>query len=323
MPPSIAGAQLAQVAPTAEELAQAKQILKAANSKEIRSKMQSMTNWLAAHPDGNHDATDARGEKRKGYLETWLVHNLRCKGKTKTASTTKIESNEKQDFLDEEWMSMEQMDDKFGKIKAARLRASGKLDVQPCSITGEDTEEMREYSIPKKWRRFLNVDGNKAEIHVTGEAGEDDLRLLQDVKKPGEGTGTGSNEPMVKVEPLSKAELAEREYQEFLSKVPSHLRSFQEMDAESRGLMAHLKSRKWSADIQEALKKHQSRLVKLIAMLARACEEPVAKTEHKQLCAAMKLVRTSQNELCKEGQCFGWTNPAAKRRKKSGLNFTE
>ena len=167
--------------------------------------------------------------------------------------------------------------------------------------------------------RRVAGDASSFVVAATGDAGDSDIKLLDSAsahgnqaeqKRPEEG------EPYVEIKKeLCKQELEYNEFKEFCSQVCVQLRCYQDFDLVSRQLMCHLSSRKFSEHLQDALRKHQHRLSKLITLLAKCCQEEVHVSEWKKLTSAMKVIKASQNELISAGASFGYIPSPPKRRK--------
>ena len=75
-------------------------------------------------------------------------------------------------------------------------------------------------------RRHLNNDVNSAKVDASGEATEEDLKLLMGIEDPAQ--PAPNIEP--KKEKLTAQELEQQEYTTFKENVPAHLRKFQDYD---------------------------------------------------------------------------------------------
>ena len=118
MPPTISG-DLKNVGPSAEELAAAKKILSAANEKEKRAKMASMSAFLSKNPDPN--ISESRGEARQRWLLQFLILQMRAKGGQKKHSSRQEGINEKKKVRDHFWWSREKMVMMLGQNKVMFL----------------------------------------------------------------------------------------------------------------------------------------------------------------------------------------------------------
>ena len=329
MPASLPNADLKTLGPTKDEVAEAKALLKSFNPKEHRSKMASMTAWLSnpANAQPDEEALKSRGDDRKRFLEAWLIHQMRNSKAKKTMLNSKVTADSKTNYNDEVWMNAEMMDDKFGKKKGSKMRSAKVLEVRPCPFTGSEDDDMIEYQINWKWVRKLVSEGNTASVNTEGEATEDDLKILESPQKdPSEEDAKKeqeANKP-IKQEKLSKQEQDFADFQQFKAALPTHLRKFQDYDLETRQLMSFLKEKKYTGELQEMLKRQQTRLAKVIALLAKGLQEEVSVVEWRKLSAAMKVLRHSQNEAVQGGVGFGYKPEGdRKRRKKAQGNFVE
>lgn len=316
MPAALAPLNLSLVEPTKEEIAEARKILKEASGKDVRSKMATMSAWLqTGGKKDNEHVKSTRGDERKKYLENFLVHTMRSKAKVKSTTNAKTISQTEQNFDDEEWLCAEQLEVKFGARKAAILKTMLK-ETQPCSLTGDNSEDMKEYKVTSAWKRKLHDSSTIFGLSSAGEATEDDMKLMDDLSAQSSGLGSGNAPPQiqVKTEPKTKAELEEQAFKELQQNIAVHLRRFQDYDLEVRQLSKFLLTVKFSESLIEGLKQHQVRLTKMMTMLAKACEHDVDRQSFKKLTSAMKLVRTNQCELVAAGQRQGF-KPTGKKRK--------
>ena len=85
MPPALGFADLKSFGPSKQELEAAKKLLASADSKFLKSKMQSMSQWLQKHPDTV--VTSSRGQQRQQYLEMFVCHQLKAKMHCRKQST--------------------------------------------------------------------------------------------------------------------------------------------------------------------------------------------------------------------------------------------
>ena len=75
MPAPIPPASLKQVAPTQEEVDEARKLISGFKPNEQRSKMGSIVAWLKGNPDGNEGVLDSRKDFQTGllYINRWGV----------------------------------------------------------------------------------------------------------------------------------------------------------------------------------------------------------------------------------------------------------
>ena len=153
MPATIPHVRLAGVGPSAQEVAEAKQMIKNFSPKEARSKMASMVAWLQANGTDNQEVKESRGNDRQRYLSHFLVHCMRSKNAKKGATNSRVVSTENQKNHDTEFVGLEELKTKMGETKAMKLVKGNKLETRPCKCSGEDTEGMREYRLTNDWER--------------------------------------------------------------------------------------------------------------------------------------------------------------------------
>ena len=97
MPAKLPGVSLKGLAPTEEELAQARCIIAKASAKERRAKEGSMMHFLKQN--GGHEGP-LTGPARADYLVRFLTHQMRAKCVTRTLDTSReVEHKDKKGTL--------------------------------------------------------------------------------------------------------------------------------------------------------------------------------------------------------------------------------
>ena len=323
---ALAGIDLDTVKPTAEELKQARDDLAKLNTKEARSKMACMSAWLAKHPCS---AASSRGQQRQDYLATYLVHQLRNskavnkKHVTHTEDTTRFKAN------DINWWSEEQMDKEIGPIKAAALRSSGKLDTQPCSVTGSNDEKLIEYGVPVCWQRLLDESRKGMQVSGTSDATQDDIAHLVDMRQTADAAAGPPQPPddpsdqVIKKEKLTDEEALTIEFNAFMLDIKNQLRSFQDMEIHSRQLLVHLMKCKYTEALQIDVKKHVTRLSQICKILSRGCVDTMKVPEFPKLKKAMQEVSKTHKEMQLHATRFGFEMPGASSRTRRVRRRTE
>ena len=329
MPASLASADLKNLVPTKEEIAEARKIL-ATGNKATRSRMQSMRQWMEKNPDS--EVSDSKGQDRRGYLEAFIVHQLRQKDASKRAEH--IQSASHQDAREKkfEWLSMKQMIDRHGEVKAKGWMNSAKINKRADPITGSQEIDSAEWECPRDSSTIRDMELNEFGVKSSGEANEADIKLLQDMSfasNPGHGDqfagGSSSGqqvgdaaEPLVHVkqEVMTAKELEEKAYQMFLTSVVDRLREFQDMQVSNAALLFGLKGQPFSEALQSAVNTHGNRIQSLVKMLLRAQTDKVAKGAWQKLDSAMRQVRAMQETMEAHARKFGVSLPAKKKQPK-------
>ena len=200
MPKSLGAAALGELAPTAEELHAARQVLAGASDKVLRAKMAAMSSWLKSNPD--EVVKDSRGSDRRAYLEKFLVRQLRAKALEKNTTSSKTHVSSDASFKGVLWMAQEEMDDTIGPRKGKLWRESEKLPWAPCPVTGSTDDLLKVWGIPRNWQRMTEEDFNKLETTATTEGSEANAQMV-DVGVDGQ---QAVEQPEVKKEPLTPDE---------------------------------------------------------------------------------------------------------------------
>ena len=227
--------------PTAE-LAKAKEVLAQAGKAGKKSRNKSMLAWLKTNPCPA--ASQSRDSERELWLQKFVVLQLR--GKTSTSNVSQVVENKKSEFSDMYWWAQEQMEKNLGKFKTEAWVQSGLLKHRPCSLTGKDTEMLREHRIPVQWERMSNDDLKRWALESAGAATAEDMNLMADFSTTASSSGEGgakdsakegAEQVVVKAEPLSKTEQEEKTMKEFIAALDTHIeRAFQmEMSTKNVG----------------------------------------------------------------------------------------
>ena len=111
---------------------------------------------------------------------------------------------------------------------------------------------------------------------------------------------SGSGEPPrvpIKQEPLTEAEQADADFQEFLAKKVEKLKHFQAVELEVKQYIAQLTTVKYSEGLQSDLRKHLVRVQGLVRILGRAASEAPCKAEFPKLLKAMRTIANVHDSL--------------------------
>lgn len=132
--------------PTPEEVAQAKELVDGMNKDDHKKGLANMSYWLKSSGHSGL-AKGVRGAMR----HEWFMQFMIMKSREKTAQATSVHTvtHTKRSSKDTEvkFMSKFQLEQTIGSVKAGAWIESGKLSHQPDSVTGQDTEWMREYKV--------------------------------------------------------------------------------------------------------------------------------------------------------------------------------
>jgi hypothetical protein len=176
MPKAIVNVKLADVAPTASELAEARKVMQ--DGKVAKSKMACMSAWLKANGAGNDDVKESRGDKRKEYLDAWLVHMMRSKLTTNSTAVITTTSDHDEDIEHVYWWSQETMDKELGEQKSKLWRESGKLTPRPDPLTSNTDDPYKEFPVPRSMTRHAKGNGTLVNVKSEGTGDEADINML-------------------------------------------------------------------------------------------------------------------------------------------------
>ena len=327
MPPTLGGAQLELLSPTAAEISQAKAIIAQSQAcpRDMRAKMSSMSQWLKKFPD--EKASNSRGEQRVEYLQNFLIHQLRAKNAQKKALHSAGKSHTTNNIAKTRWWNKERMDKELGATKGAAIRNRPNARCKPCRYTGSEDPELVEYAVVSDEENEINEDTTSFKVNTAADATEADLKLLDDMhsataSSSADGAAQGAQDGdaqyapgKVKQEPKSEQEKLQAKFEEFMANVRGNHWNFTNMQLDIADMDARLGMQKWTEELRAALKKHAARTATMVRLLLKATtERPKIKEFHK-LESAMSHILASQNEFVKSAAKFGVLMGKSKKRR--------
>ena len=276
MPQKSQAAKLSDVAPTAAELAEAKRILQ--NSTVKRSKYGCLANFLKANPD--EAAQMSKGEQRAMYLERFLVHQMRTKAGTSTATSSHSVSSSQKKGIQWTWISMEKMDTHHGPMKAQHWRDSKKLTRRPDCLTGSEKEEHKEWKVPEHWESMTEDDLTKLLVENSGEATQEDVDNLNSASFKNEGATGGAAVPEVKEENESELVKLQRKLEDLKKNPRTQFDKFTTMSIEAKTILTNAERSPTSTKMHAAalitdLTKHIPKVARISKLLEKMLTEAV------------------------------------------------
>ena len=153
----------------------AREVLKGASKEQRTSKDNAMLAYLKDNPCPS--ASSSRQEERQMWIEKFVVLQMQSKSKSSNF-TTQLQAA-KTDMIDVHYWAKEQMQKELGPNRTHILPGSGLLNNRPCSLTGQDSEWVREYRIPVDWSRMSNEDLKRWTLQVDGPAAEEEFEAMK------------------------------------------------------------------------------------------------------------------------------------------------
>ena len=278
MPASLGKTDLKNV-PTTAELELARKVLREAGPRGVKSKMQSMSQWLRQFPDSEVEAD------RRRYLEAFVCHQLKSKNGIAKATHSDSRHHTEDKGVKSKWQCKAELDKLVGEKKSEAWRNSGKLAVRGCRVTGSMEEDLKEWFAPvDDFELVLDSDKTGFAVDNVSDAVDGDLALLKDMRSIGSSSdGVEQTPPDIKLEKLTQKEIDDKAYQGFCSSVTDQLRLFQEMQCENSVLLSQLQSVKYAQELIADVKKHAVRIGGMVRLLLRAQTERVDKNGYKKL----------------------------------------
>ena len=283
--------------PTAEELAAARAILSACDSKKKHSQMQSMSNWLKRNPqgEGNGDASSSRGDQRTDYLCKYMAWQLRKhSGQTmheEKASETSSHAHKvepKTEF---------QLRKEFGDVMFDYWRKSGKLRAAPNRITGSMEEEVCEWLVDQHEYVKKHEHQNSTGISSTAESQKEDYENVSGLQldlsdifvktttqqagggeqqggvqgEEGSGSDGQAGGAQVKKEPTEKPDEREQEAREFLATPSLMLTKMQQASTTIKVMCAQCADIEFSETFRAELEAVAQKLDRTTKIISRIC----------------------------------------------------
>ena len=257
--------KLAELAPNAEEIAQARAALAALDAKGRKSKMSSMAFFLKNNPE-NEIAKGTRGDKRKEYLELWMVHSFREKQAKLSLTNSRSVSEDTQKHQDVFWWSKHKMQQEMGTEKAQAWIDSGRLDERPDAMTNKSGEWLTEFAVPIDWA--TKVTSVKAEAKLEAETAGDaeKAKLMEEASIEMEsaiklglaktlGAQASKPEAVVKLEPKEEQTEDEKMAESIKQDPKSWLRLHQEMRTQLMEIVSRSEGKKFMTNLSDECNK--------------------------------------------------------------------
>jgi hypothetical protein len=309
MPKAIGVVKLADVAPTAIELADAKKLMQGSD-KVAKSKMACMAAWLKANPSGNDEVLASRGDKRKAYLDAWLVHNMRSKLTTNSTAIIKT-TNDHADEIDEVyWWSKETMDKELGEMKSKLWRECGKLIPRADPLTGSTEDPYREFPVPRSMTRHATGSGTVVNVKSEGIGDEADLSMLNN-------TAADAPAIVIKTEKQTIAEIAAARIMTMKADPKPTYRKMNDYLLEAKELSVKIEGVKYSDKLAEDNLKHLAKLKSIINILDKMIQgSKYDQNAMPKLVASIEQAERVHVEIDKWAVKFGISAGSKKNRRK-------
>jgi hypothetical protein len=272
--------KLANMKPTADELAAARAVLEKMDAKGKRSKMECMTYWLKTNPDT--EVSESRGDKRKQYLESFLVHQSRQKQAKSSIRNDHVVSTATSFKNEMFWWSKFKMDAEMGSVKATAWRESGKLKVRADPLTGSMEEELKEYAVPVDWESRAWDEVVSANVQTVADADEKDIADFKHTALSFGKFAEPTEQPVkVKTEPQDddKTEVVtpiEKKFSDIEADPRGFLVKFNDMRMTLAEIDSQATGKKFMNALLEEVAKLQPKLKSLAAVFEAMCMQKAA-----------------------------------------------
>ena len=209
-PKKPAVSDLAAVAPSEDELKEAREALKKLEGAELKRQKANMAYWLKSR--GQEKSAGVRGEDRLRWLEEYLVLKAREKNASRTTSTSHNYAITTKKATKKQWWNKVQLESKLGVERTATLINSGKMQTQACPITGVDDEHNRLYKHSFEEEKEEEKDSLSTALTTNADIKESELDdaigVMQSARDCMQGTFSVAN---IKTEPEAQQTERERE----------------------------------------------------------------------------------------------------------------
>ena len=199
-PKKPAVSDLAAVAPSEDELKEAREALKKLDGAELKRQKANMAYWLKSR--GQEKSAGVRGEDRLRWLEEYFVLKAREKNASRTTSTSHNYAITTKKATKKQWWNKFQLESKLGVERTATLINSGKMQTQACPITGVDDEHNRLYKYSFEEEEEAEKDSLSTALTTNADVKESELDdaigVMQSARDCMQGTFSVAN---IKTEP--------------------------------------------------------------------------------------------------------------------------
>ena len=161
-----------------------------------------------------------------------------------------------------------------------------------------------------------NTDSRQFGVETSGDASELDFKLLEDLVVTRDGKQSekeASSSGTIKTEPLSPEEQQANELAEFHASCGEKVRYFQGLELDSRTLLSSLQKKAWTEQLQDAVRKHQTRITAVLKILNKAITDPLTFKKFEKLKGAMSVVAKIDIELKEGATGFGVKTKKARK----------
>ena len=313
---------LVDFAPTAEELQAARTLLKGADAKMKKSKVNSMNQFLSANAnDGNTQIAKTKaGPEKTEYIAKYIAYQ----SAKKSGRLINTMSNISEDLVHNDFLPMNywKMCKEFGDKTADAWIAHG-IDYDPDPVTNSSELEFRVYKVPQKWTRKTTGQSDKMVLEADGSAGAEEIANFESMRGSSGSGGTGTIP--IKEEPKTKEELAKIEGKEFVAQSQTVLSELNSAIVHLKLLEATAKANAMTIPIAERAK----HLCTKTGKVAKAVEQLVVNADSVKdnglvvLMQSVKVNRSEREDLNGWAEkldvniCHGANDGGRKKRKRA------
>ena len=312
--------KLSALMPTDDELKKARDTLKALDKASLRSRMASMVHFVKQNSDD--EILTSRGDKRKGFLELFLVHQLR----DKQAKSLKVSSHELTNLdtvgVDHQWWSKYKMDMEMGPVKAAAWRESKVLVERPDPVTGLSGEDHVEYKVSMDWEKKTASDLHSAKFESSCNGDEQDMATLQESGSiflhPDAASSSTTTPSPIKVEPKDAEEIAQQAEAARLADIKANTRTYVTKYHTMRYSMVDIQEKcgnsKFHANVRDECEKMLAKIKPLVSifdnLLVKGSDNEKAMTT---LAKRSMTVESDYDEIYNYSKSVGLVKKAGKK----------
>ena len=290
--------KLSELAPTAEEIAQARAALAALDARGKKSKMSSMAFFLKNSPESALEK-GTRGERRKEYLELWMVHSSRGKqAKLALANSTSV-TQEVQKQQNMCWRGKHKMQLEMGPAKAQAWIDSGRVGERPDSMANEKGEWLTEYGVPQEWAGKQWSAKTTATLSAKTAGDGDKAKIMEELAHEVEDDITAKalgvsakDDPKVKAEPKEEQTEDERMIQSVQRDPKSWLRLHQDMRLQLMEVIARTEGKKFMDNLLDECNKLLPKVKSLVTIFEAMLSK---KPDDKWLPTLCKKIRSASD----------------------------
>ena len=303
--------------PSEKELEEARAVI-ASGLNQKKAKMASFTQWLKTYEgDDKEKMMNSRGEARQTYMLKYMANQSRKKGAVTDISSRYVHTEGTKHESVQKWLCKSQLENTFGAVKATKyieiLTELGKH--RPDPLTGDDSDEMREYDTTQVSSTTITDDTQQIEGTATSSgATQAEIDALHDLSANDVGNCRASLPPPIKDEPLSEADKLEKRFTDFVKDPDSTMRFVTTTLGDLEVNIAKASVTQYCEELANDMRKFKTKVGRAKHMIMKAIDDPSKVKDKKSMFLVLDSLDPERKRLHAAAIRFGVIDN--KRRRK-------